>query len=141
MATRFKPWIDSAITGDSGNILSYSDFAADSQRGSGFVSGTVASSVRANTALRQANLVVAAFMNVIAPTSTSSVESPVSAVENDISTFFNQYSKRSGNGTENNVVLFGANNTIKNGFKITIATRAPLDTEGNNGDIWFQILS
>lgn len=49
------------------NTQTYADFQSDSQRSQGFQSGNPASSIRVNTALRQANLVACALMDVCAP--------------------------------------------------------------------------
>ena len=60
MATRFSVWIDNPVTGT--NIQSYSNFANDAQRKSGFTAGTPASSIRVNTALRETTLFATGFM-------------------------------------------------------------------------------
>ena len=68
MATRFSVWIDNPVTGT--NIQSYSNFANDAQRKSGFSAGTPASSIRVNTALRETTLFTTGFMKAFFDTST-----------------------------------------------------------------------
>ena len=70
MATKFSVWIDTPSTSTDGNMQSYTDFAADSQRKAGFASGTPASSVRVNTALREATLFATGFMKAFLDDST-----------------------------------------------------------------------
>lgn len=59
----FYTWIDSATPGT--NVMAASDFSSDSQRSGGFTSGTVASSIRVNTALRQSTLITNALMKAL----------------------------------------------------------------------------
>ena len=89
MATKFKVWIDSPIEGT--NIQSYSDFSSDSQRTSGFSVGSVASSIRVNSALRQANLVSVALMSAMLPNSSLDLTSKVDALVSEINNYFSQY--------------------------------------------------
>ena len=88
MATRFSVWIDNPVTGT--NIQSYSNFANDAQRKSGFTAGTPASSIRVNTALRETTLFTTGFMKAFFDTSTldpsSSVAQMVTALSNLIAT-------------------------------------------------------
>lgn len=82
MATKFHVWIDNATTG---NVQSETAYASDSQRSGGYTAGTAASSIRMNTVLRGVSLVVAAFMNLVAGSSSVDHTSEQSAVENAIS--------------------------------------------------------
>lgn len=100
MATKFKVWIDNPSTGT--NIQSYADFSSDSQRTSGFSVGTVASSIRVNSALRQASLVSAALMEVVAPNSSCDLTSTVSAVVTDINAFMSNLATKSDITSINN---------------------------------------
>ena len=75
MATRFSVWIDNPVTGT--NIQSYSNFANDAQRKSGFSAGTPASSIRVNTALRETTLFTTGFMKAFFDTSTLDPSSTV----------------------------------------------------------------
>lgn len=59
----FYTWIDSATPGT--NVMATSDFSSDAQRSGGFTSGTVASSIRVNTALRQCTLITNALMKAL----------------------------------------------------------------------------
>lgn len=62
MANNFKPWVDSPTTGQ--QVQSASVFATDAQRVDGFKAGDPASALRVNSALRQANIVVAGLMQM-----------------------------------------------------------------------------
>lgn len=74
----FYPWIDAA----NDNVMSASDFANDDQRKNGFQAGQAASSSRVNSALRQANLFVAALAElVLANDTTLNLTSSVDAVK------------------------------------------------------------
>lgn len=77
----FYPWLDTLEVGK--NCQSASTFGGDSQRQNGFTAGDVASSIRVNTALRQANLIACALMSAIGD-STHSVESTVSDIAQSI---------------------------------------------------------
>lgn len=68
MANKFLNFVDDR---NINATQSYEDFANDSQRKQGFKSGDPASSIRVNTALRQANLVAKALMDVVAPNNQS----------------------------------------------------------------------
>lgn len=62
MANKFVPWIDEVEPGTT--TQEQSVFAEDSQRVNGFIAGDPASAIRVNSALRQANVVVAALMQL-----------------------------------------------------------------------------
>lgn len=62
MANNFKPWVDSPTAGQ--QVQSASVFATDAQRVDGFKAGDTASALRVNSALRQANIVVAGLMQM-----------------------------------------------------------------------------
>ena len=62
MASNFKPWVDSPTAGQ--QVQSAQVFAADAQRVDGFKAGDPASALRVNSALRQANIVVAGLMQM-----------------------------------------------------------------------------
>ena len=62
MANNFKPWVDSPTAGQ--QVQSASVFADDAQRVDGFKAGDPASALRVNSALRQANIVVAGLMQM-----------------------------------------------------------------------------
>lgn len=62
MANNFYVWCD-----DTTNVQSSSTFGSDSERGTGFVPGTPARSIKINTALRQANLIACALTSVLFP--------------------------------------------------------------------------
>lgn len=62
MANNFKPWVDSPIAGQ--QVQSASVFATDTQRVDGFKAGDPASALSVNSALRQANIVVAGLMQM-----------------------------------------------------------------------------
>lgn len=81
MATQFKVWIDSPDDTTSGNVMSQSDFASDSQRTSGYASGQTISSKRLNTILRQTSLIMVALMDQFCPSSTATLTSSLSTVK------------------------------------------------------------
>lgn len=62
MANNFKPWVDSPTAGQ--QVQSASVFSTDAQRVDGFKAGDPASALRVNSALRQANIVVAGLMQM-----------------------------------------------------------------------------
>ena len=81
MATQFKVWIDSPDDTASGNVMSQSNFASDSQRTSGYASGQTISSKRLNTILRQTSLVMVALMDQFCPSSTVTLMSSLANVK------------------------------------------------------------
>lgn len=81
MATQFKVWIDSPDDTTSGNVMSQSDFATDSQRTSGYASGQTISSKRLNTILRQTSLIMVALMDQFCPSSTVTLMSSLATVK------------------------------------------------------------
>lgn len=82
----FYTWIDSPVAGT--NVLDSVTYSSDSQRTNGFQSGTVASSIRVNTALRQSTLVTAALMSAMGLDTMSSYLDSLSSIVTKISTFF-----------------------------------------------------
>nr|DAN08978.1 MAG TPA: tail-needle protein [Caudoviricetes sp.] len=60
MANNFKPWVDLPVK----QVQSADVFAKDLQRVDGFKAGDAASALRVNSALRQANVVVAGLMQM-----------------------------------------------------------------------------
>ena len=81
MATQFKVWVDSPDDSASGNVMSQSDFATDSQRTSGYASGQTISSKRLNTILRQTSLIMVALMDQFCPSSTATLMSSLATVK------------------------------------------------------------
>lgn len=77
MASKYIPWLDDSQA--LANAFNYTDFAAGlpsgSQRSQGFQPGTVSSAKCVNTALRQANLVAAALMDVVDPNGKTDLQS------------------------------------------------------------------
>lgn len=92
MATKFKVWIDNPTQGT--NVQSYSDFVSDTQRSSGFSVGNVASSIRVNSALRQANLVTAALMDALLPNSELDLTSSVADLTDEISDVIDNFATK-----------------------------------------------
>lgn len=84
MASKFKIWVDDNHLD---NVMSYSAFESDSQRTSGFTGGTPASSIRVNSAIRQANLIACALMELADPTGTVDFRSSVSSIQTLLSTY------------------------------------------------------
>lgn len=79
----FIPWIDD---NNVNATQDYNTYLNDSQRKEGFKGGTPASAIRVNTALRQANLVATALMNVLGVSSNLNYRSSVEDVQNAINT-------------------------------------------------------
>ena len=75
MATRFSVWIDTPISGT--NVQSFTTFSNDEQRKAGFTANTPASSIRVNTALREATLFATGFMKAFFDNSTLDATSTV----------------------------------------------------------------
>ena len=75
MATRFSVWIDTPISGT--NVQSFTAFSNDEQRKAGFTANTPASSIRVNTALREATLFATGFMKAFFDNSTLDATSTV----------------------------------------------------------------
>lgn len=82
----FLVWVADANL--SGNVMDVSSYSYDSQRLSGFQSGTAASAIRVNTALRQSTLVTMAIMNAMGLSSLGYDDSS-SDIEDAIEGFFN----------------------------------------------------
>lgn len=142
MATRFGVWIDTPNTGESGNVMSYSAFASDTQRASGFIAGTIASSVRMNTALRQATLVTAALMSSLDDSSTLDMNSSLADLTSFFTTQFGSFGKKGSSAAsarENANVVWGANGELEAGPKIFVSTSEPTGHDGTVGDIWLVI--
>lgn len=90
--SNFKVWIDNPIIGT--NTFDSNDFANTSlSRGVGFVAGTAASSKWVNSALRQANLVAAAFMDALGSNADGlDLNSSVELVKTRIQNYLNSLS-------------------------------------------------
>lgn len=102
MGNKFVPWIDT-VSGNT-NIQDADTFAADAQRQEGFKVGTVASSQRANTAIRQANLVAAALMNAMLPDTELDLTSDVEDVIDEMEAYFNELLRRPATAPSENVL-------------------------------------
>lgn len=81
MASKFKIWVDDDHLN---KVQTYDTFVNDTQRTAGFTGGTPASSERVNTALRQANLVACALMELVDSNGTRDFRSTVTQVKNCI---------------------------------------------------------
>ena len=78
---RFKVWIDNTSTD---NVMTYEEFDSDLERTNGFKPGTMAKSKTVNSALRQANLVTSAFMELYLPSSTLDLTSSLDSMLTDL---------------------------------------------------------
>lgn len=83
MATRFSVWIDTPISGT--NVQSFTAFSNDEQRKAGFTANTPASSIRVNTALREATLFATGFMKAFFDNSTLDATSTVTQMATALS--------------------------------------------------------
>lgn len=82
MPTKFKVWGD-----ESSNLMTYADFAADTQRKNGFQTGTAASSTRVNTILKQNSLLSTALMSIVDPTGIIDFTSTLDTLSTKLSEF------------------------------------------------------
>ena len=83
MATRFSVGIDTPISGT--NVQSFTAFSNDEQRKAGFTANTPASSIRVNTALREATLFATGFMKAFFDNSTLDATSTVAQMATALS--------------------------------------------------------
>lgn len=143
----FYPWIDAA----NDNVMSASDFANDDQRKNGFQAGQAASSARVNSALRQANLFVAALAEVIlANDATLNLTSSVDAVKTALAGAhpFNLNLWKNGTSlsgiTNNNTfgntninsVAFGSGNSISSYYSFAFGTSNTISAVGGGGCVF-----
>ena len=82
--SKFRIWVDD---NNLDKVMGFSQFDEDAQRMAGFTGGTPASSIRVNTALRQANLVACALMNIVDTGNTADFRSPVATVQSLLSNY------------------------------------------------------
>lgn len=134
MATKFQVWVDNPTDA---NTLSSTDLANDPQKGTGFVSGTAASSSRVNTMLRQNSLVVAALMDSIAPTSDADLRSTTNVVKALFDAYFGSFFIAAVYNQSTNAIDF----TLKSGTKASTSLanllkqtmdKAKADKNGND---------
>lgn len=121
MATKFQVWIDTP--GDS-NTLSSTELKADSQRTSGFVAGSSASSSRVNSMLRQNSLAVAALMDLIGPSSNVDLRSSMTDVKAVMSEYFGQSFVAASYDEPSNSIIF----TTKSGTTVSVSISQIVDT-------------
>ena len=120
MSSKFLNWVnDDAV---SNNVETYSEFSSDTERSGGFQSGTPASAKKVNTALRQANLVAAAIMNIADPNGTLDVQSSLTNVQTSVQNSF--IGKKINTNTYTGVKSTQGNITIQ----IPVATAANPNT-------------
>lgn len=137
--SKFKVWIDSPIVGT--NIQSAGTFESDSQRTSGFIAGTSSSAIRVNTALRQANLVTVALMNLVNDNNLS-VESNVSNVQSALNTYFSGLNVAAAsdaanvttniNGKAISTIFESDGTTVKNATSSASATNVTTNINGKS---------
>lgn len=82
--SKFRIWVDDS---NLDKVMGFDQFDADTQRQAGFTGGTPASSIRVNTALRQANLVACALMNIVDTGNTTDFRSSVATVQSLLSNY------------------------------------------------------
>jgi len=139
--SKFIPWVSDGNVIENTNVYNYDNFnGINSQSKNGFQSGNIISSTYVNSALRQANLVIAALMECTG-NNTLDLTSSVNDVKSALQTYFsglyvaratsdsdgsnikNTYAKQ--NGTYDNMTVGNATNSIN-------STKASQDA---NGDI------
>mgnify|MGYP003303018963 CR=1 FL=1 len=82
--SKFRIWVDDS---NLDKVMGFNQFDEDAQRKVGFTGGTPASSIRVNTALRQANLIACALMDIVDTENTTDFRSPVSTVKDLINNY------------------------------------------------------
>lgn len=132
MANKFIPWIDAVDPGT--NTQEQSVFASDSQRQSGFVAGNAASAIRVNSALRQANVVASALMQLADELKTLpdlDLNSSVASIKNALKASIIDPLTTRLSSVESSVSAAQSNITsILNGT--TVVKKAEEDEDGNN---------
>lgn len=143
----FYPWIDAA----NDNVMSASDFANDDQRKNGFQAGQAASSARVNSALRQANLFVAALAEVLlADNTTLNLTSSVDAVKTALAgahpfnlNLWKNGTSLSGINNNNtfgnmnlNSVAFGSGNSISSYYSMAFGTNNTISAISGGGCVF-----
>lgn len=123
MASKFQIWVDNEHLD---NVQSYASFENDSQRKAGFTPGTPASSVRVNSALRQANLIACALMEIVDPTGTKDLRANVNDIKSLINSYLNTTLTTSNSTNVTTNINGKAINTIfeTNGTTVKNATNA-----------------
>ena len=137
--SKFRIWVDDS---NLDKVMGFDQFDTDTQRQVGFTGGTPASSIRVNTALRQANLVACALMNLADTGNTADFRSSVATVQSLLSNYISNtmvaYKATNADinnlNTENNAVV---NFKIGNGtaYNKTINNVANVTTSINNQNI------
>lgn len=150
----FYPWIDTSNT----NVMSENDFKNDSQRTTGFEAGQAASAKRVNSALRQANLFVAALANVILGNDTTlNLTSSLNAVQTKLASSypFNVPIQQAGTGSAKSVVpknvianenivganvlasiVYGTNNKVETNYSACFGTSNELISKTYNSPMF-----
>ena len=133
MANNFKVWVDTPTPEQ--QVQSPSAFESDEQRINGFKAGNPASALRVNTALRQANVVVAGLMEFCDEVKTLpddlSLLSTVTEVKNAIKASFNEWHNTNISGLEN--ALQELQNEVDG--KQDALTFDDVPTEGSNNPV------
>ena len=129
MANEFKPWIDDANVSNS-NVQPGVTFIADSQRQNGFEAGQPASSIRVNTALREATLVATALVNLLGQS--ADLFSAQTSLT-DIQTAFASYFGQDVVGVSYNA----SNNTLTINFKNGGSQMVPLPSP-EDATTWYE---
>ena len=115
MPNKFTIWVDDANVDSA--TQTQTEFASDNQRSQGFKQGNAISSIRVNTALRQANLITCALMNIVAPNDdTVDFRSSVADAQALLNTYFSSLGRT--------ITLNGAVNTAPTFYAPTSAGTA-----------------
>lgn len=150
----FYPWIDTSNT----NVMSENDFKNDSQRTTGFEAGQAASSKRVNSALRQANLFVAALANIILGNDTTlNLTSSLNAVQTKLASShpFNIPIQQAGTGSSKSIIpknvianenvvgsnvlasiVYGTNNKVETNYSACFGTSNELISKTYNSPMF-----
>ena len=150
----FYPWIDTSNK----NVMSENDFKNDSQRSTGFEAGQAASSKRVNSALRQANLFVAALANIILGNDTTlNLTSSLNAVQTKLASShpFNIPIQQAGTGSAKSIIpknvianenvvgsnvlvslVYGTNNKVETNYSACFGTSNELISKTYNSPMF-----
>lgn len=111
--SKFIPWVSDGNVVENTNVYDYSNFnGVNSQSKNGFQSGNIISSTYINSALRQANLVVAALMEATG-NNTLDLTSSVADVKTALQTYFTglYVARATSDGSGNNIASTYATQT------------------------------
>ena len=133
--SKFIPWVSDGNVIENTNVYDYSNFSGvNSQSKNGFQSGNIISSTYMNSALRQANLVIAALMECTG-NNTLDLTSSVNDVKSVLQTYFTGlYVARATSDSDGNNIknTYAKQNGTYNTMTVGNATNADFATNNSN---------